>query len=728
MAVPETVELPTIKRRIPVPFFIAVPANSNVGLSSDMVNFPFKVVKVEAHFTDDAQNNLQIWAFVSTNRNVTTTAPMPDNKLLGFFSPTPYLIGSGEVVAVDVDVTPAENEKFIKAYFANTNAYQVYGYCIITIESLAEIPEGIVIAPSGTDERTYTYEEWLGIMDKKGHAFVDQYREMISGTQAWLPINSIAVSRVQGETVDIWRAEANKLATMTSYFKPNMHIDDFLLALQAWFADSNELMKKYSMGNIAGEIAGLGTINFTRDLIKRDEETWQIPQEMGKINTITYDASINKFAEYSANWYFQAQIPDVNNLMNMVVKEKITLDYFKEQMRKQGFTNNWSQLIWDAHFIAPDYDSVKRAYWRGAITEGEIDDFMKRVDLDPYYNDKVWRPLLTEIPPYQELVNQRVKEVIPQGVFEEALGFWGFKGEWADRIWDAHFNPANFTDFLTAMRRQETVNIPVAEGAPETHTFGEDPNSDIETIKRLSILADYDPRYWDFFKTRMYNDPTPRLARWAFETGDVDPERIKEIVHRFGYYPQDEEWISDMFIHFQERPWVTRYLTALASAYIAEAITAEELKTRVKAIPRNEAIADWMVKIADVRKEIMSKGGKAETGKLLSITDLKKAYSLDKINEDTFRTELQLRGYEEKDIITLLEIMNFEKEAEDRGGVKRGLTIAEYINAWRYGELSESQLRTELQLKGLTLTEIDLLINTKKKQWGMLEPSGGESS
>ena len=67
----------------------------------------------------------------------------------------------------------------------------------------------------------------------------------------------------------------------------------------------------------------------------------------------------------------------------------------------------------------------------------------------------------------------------------------------------------------------------------------------------------------------------------------------------------------------------------------------------------------------------------------------------------------------------LINLIKKEHEIEELGGKKEGLTVAEYFDAYRYSEISEDTLRTELMLKGLSLDQANILISTKKKKWAM---------
>ncbi|GAH05510.1 unnamed protein product, partial [marine sediment metagenome] len=128
--------------------------------------------------------------------------------------------------------------------------------------------------------------------------------------------------------------------------------------------------------------------------------------------------------------------------------------------------------------------------------------------------------------------------------------------------------------------------------------------------------------------------------------GSIGEEGVKEIVHRQGYFPEHVDVITDYIITFQERKWRTRYLVQLQRGYARRVVTEEELREEVVAASYTPEVADWMIKTADVQREIAVGTSPAEKRKLLGLGDLKKAFATDKINEDEYRSELMIRGYE----------------------------------------------------------------------------------
>jgi hypothetical protein len=469
--------------------------------------------------------------------------------------------------------------------------------------------------------------------------------------------------------------------------------------------------------NAATSAASLGQYNFISPIINDVIELLGVKEISVKAYMAPFERLVVQPSEYQFNAWFPTKQPDLGSLMDMASKRIVEHDYFLLQCNMLGFNNFWAEKLWKTASQVPGLGDIITAYYREGWTDEKLAEILAKTNIDPTWFGEVWTKIKDLIPPYPDLINMRVKEVISQKDFEKFLLQARYKKEWATRLWDAHFAPATWMDFLTAWRRKETVSIPHAEGAATIHKFGDDLARDVAVLQELSVLVDYDPRYWDFFKTRMYNDPSPRMSMWAYETGTVTEPQLRSVVHRYGYTPDTEQWFGDMLVHFQERPWITRYLTALQAEYIDGVIDAAELEKRVLAIPRNKEVAKWITKIADVRKEMLAAKPGAEKQQLLNAADLRKMYVLDIIDTDKLRAELLLRGYQLMDIEILIELIKEEKQATMEGGMKKGLTISELFDAMRYEFKTEDEVRTELQLRGMAFHDAEVLIKTRKAKW-----------
>lgn len=767
---PELILTPTQRnKKVVIPFFQDPIGATAVWLQcSRRIDFNYKITKIEVHCREDTADNLEVEIFTGSGWQAAAAVAAIGTNILSRLTTTPYIVGEGETVIIHCNFIPEFRDQYIKVHWNNTNAYALSGMVLVTIEAITQ--EDLEAPPEAGEFEvvTKTPEEYYNELRNKSVANLEMITGLLEGTDLWLkPSLEKWESQVDTQKEGIY-PEYMRFMNLPAFTPTTMPLEDRYKTSKAWLDGVLELSHKFYFDSAVMKAA---TSAFGFNI-----ETWQewfenhfgLQEKTRRLLDIAFDKGMMKPVEHYWNKMYQPEYPDVNQLINMVVKEKLPVKDFKEIMTYQGFSDFWSGKIWDAHFNAPDFDEIKQAYWRGKITEDEIEHYLKLVDLDPFYNEKVWTELLYEIPPYQDLINMRVKEVIGAEEFAKSIQAHGYYGHWAGKLWDAHFTPPQFMDFLLAMRRKQTTSIPIAEGEPTIHTFGEDAARDIEKIKELSILADYDPRYWDFFRQRIYDDPTPRQARWGYEAGALTEDQVFDITKRHGFKDEDAKWFTDFTLKFQERPFITRYLNALMSAYLVDVIDADELTKRVTEIPRREAIADWIIKIADVRKEIADAKPVIEKEKLLSLSDLKRLYSLghmgvgdfeyrlsargysdedvvwlrkslkppeiakerllslsemkkmfalELMGEDEFRTKLLVMGYELLDVDLLINLVHKIKEATESGGQKRALSVSEMMSAFKWWQISEEELRTNLMLRGLTLAEANLLINTKKEHW-----------
>lgn len=314
-------------------------------------------------------------------------------------------------------------------------------------------------------------------------------------------------------------------------------------------------------------------------------------------------------AEQAYNYQYTPLIPTYTDLINMVVKEKITIEQFKTYMRLQGYSADFAQLIWDSHFIAPSLGQLLTSFRRGTIDASRLTELQILVDLDPIYND-IW--------------------------FDQ----------------------------------------------------------------------------W-------YRDPTPRQGRFMYEAGAIDVDRLRDIVVRSGLLPDDVEAFTEYLATFNERSWKRRYIIEVARGYRLDVIPEDELRSEVMGVYYSEGIADWVVMTENIAKRIEAAKPVVAKEKLLTLGDLKRAYVFGKLGEDSFRSELLGRGYDMGDIDLMIEVLNEDRLAKVEGARIVRLTKSELLQAFKQEEITEDELRSRLLGMGLDMLEVNILINTKRKQWGL---------
>jgi len=518
-------------------------------------------------------------------------------------------------------------------------------------------------------------------------------KEVVHGTEPWMEDMQASLAEVQSGSFDV----LNKALADGAEAAGDGDLAASVEALEALKARILQVCIANFTLHAAVEAGTLGQMEFMKDLDPLVISKFGLDQIVSRATLLPIEKAVLTPAEQAYNRAYPNVIPAASELIGMVVKEVIPLDRFKAEMLKLGFREEWSQAIWDAHYIPPDYTQIRDALYRGIVTREQYDNLKVLVDLDPRF-DLIWDGLLEQVPPLSELVNQRVKEVLDQATFTRYVGYYGLSPEWAERIWAAHFIPPTLGDLLTAWRRKII---------------------DTTRLDELMVIVDLDPRFKDIFDTRRYVDPSVTQARFMFETGAIDEARVHEIVLRNGYNDQDAADITHWIISFQERRFRTSYLQALATGATYDAYTEDEVLEAVTGAGYTPDVSEWLIKAAEAREATRAARLKAPSPKLLSLGDLKKAYMQDLLTEDEYRRDLLVKGYETGEVELLVTLLNVEKVTVEAGGKKIALSQAELLNAWRYNQVTEDYVRIELGLRGLSEDEINILIETKKVQWGL---------
>jgi hypothetical protein len=394
---------------------------------------------------------------------------------------------------------------------------------------------------------------------------------------------------------------------------------------------------------------------------------------------------------------FTPEIPNSTDLIDMRLKGIIDDTVFNGFMGQNGFNAEWSRRLHDARFNLPSYAQVLNAYYRGVFKTEELEVYRDRLALDPRYKS-IFDALTEVIPDYSELTNELVKEVIDLPTYTKYLQWHGFNAEWAKRIWDAHFFAPSLGDVLTAWRRG-IIN-----------------EADVD---RLMIIIDLDPRFKNVFDTRKYADPSLMITRMMYETGAIGADAVPDLVHRQGYAPEHEKAVTNYVLTFQERLWRRRYLVSLSTAASLGAASMDTVKSEVVAAGYSEGVAEWMIKAAEMRTKIASYRFEHPKPKLMSIGNLKDAYLLDKIDADKLRTELLQRGYLLDEVDLLISLMDEDKVVAKEGRQVIALSITQLLDAYRYEQITRDVLFIKLQTRGLALDEVETLVKTKEKQWGV---------
>ncbi len=141
---------------------------------------------------------------------------------------------------------------------------------------------------------------------------------------------------------------------------------------------------------------------------------------------------------------YQTAMPGVSDLVRFVVRDvwnpKIITpapERFKEEMKKLGYNEFWSDAYWTAHWIIPSYEQAREMWWRGKISYDEFMDLVHLADYHPGY-DRYWRELSQNLPGKIDARWMFEWGQIKREDLKKLLRASGLHEEWLDKVTDAY--------------------------------------------------------------------------------------------------------------------------------------------------------------------------------------------------------------------------------------------------------------------------------------------------
>lgn len=244
-------------------------------------------------------------------------------------------------------------------------------------------------------------------------------------------------------------------------------------------------------------------------------------------------------------------------------------------------------------------------------------------------------------------------------------------------------------------------------------------------LDEIMTNADLDPAWQAIWEQRKFNDISVGEAHTLYDVGLIDDARLLEVATRSGFNLDDAAMIAEGIKQFPVRRLKFRVLLALANASAAATLDGAQLAVYVGKLGYGQSVIDWLMLYGQIRQQMAANTVKKPKAKLLDTADLKKAFVFGLMTEDAVRTELQLRGYDVADVEILIELLNEQRSVETAGGKMKGLTVSELLNAWRYNIIDQTNLTTRLLTRGLSLEDVNILIAVKQQQWNITPKPAG---
>jgi hypothetical protein len=107
--------------------------------------------------------------------------------------------------------------------------------------------------------------------------------------------------------------------------------------------------------------------------------------------------------EYYYNRLYTPEIPPTQDLITMVVREAFVPErvtpapkLFADYMAWRGYSKEWADRYWTAHWVLIPLERITEMYWRGIVSKKFYEDYLVlhdfRPDEIPYIMQWVWRP------------------------------------------------------------------------------------------------------------------------------------------------------------------------------------------------------------------------------------------------------------------------------------------------------------------------------------------------
>ena len=354
------------------------------------------------------------------------------------------------------------------------------------------------------------------------------------------------------------------------------------------------------LAHLAAEAGTLGQLEAVGDFADIVINNTGINSVASRMALIPLERLIFKPAEYHYNAQYTPEIPPYSDLINMLVKEKITQEEFNKNLAYQGYSEKWAKLIWDAHFQAPDLGDILTAWRRGLITEEQVDQLMILVDLDPAFK------------------------------------------------------------YIFDVRKYDDPSLSTARLMYETGVISKEEVQEI--VKRSGLSLDFQPRMVDYiitFQERRWRTRYLQSLATGYSRGVVEKEELTNRIKEAGYSEGTAEWIvksSDIRKEIGQRGErftgpkllnVADLKKSLERGYISEDQFRQEM------LLRNYNLNDIDIMVRLLKEDIteFEQGGVKVA---LTQSELLNAWRYGQLSEDALSIELQLRGLEPPEVEMLI--------------------------------------------------------------------------
>lgn len=433
---------------------------------------------------------------------------------------------------------------------------------------------------------------------------------------------------------------------------------------------------------------------------------------MGTSNLLTiyhgllHDVGIAPFVERYFMEKYRPSIPDEDTLITMTRYKRIAPDKYLEYMSYHGYPSELSDHLAAAAQRPIDVSRATEVFWRAKIDVDAYKQILKENMIRDEHLDH-YVELTDLIPPGPDLIQMVVREafdpaqvVVAPPTFAEFMSKKGFKKEWSDRYWTAHF-------FRAAIGRIE-----------ERYRRGD---LELSSLRAWYTLADIHPGDHDHLIGTIYDAPTRLDMRSGYASGvytHADLVRFNRMRH---LSPGDAETAARAIELYLLRDEVTKMASAAETDFVDDIMDESELRANLAALRFSPEEVDYRVSLAIWKKEMALRRVPKTTSKnLLSDEIIRMASAAeqdlvdDVIDESTFRADLKALQFTDAEIDYRASLAIHKRDTDLR---RSAITVAK--TQYQYDKITEQQLRQQLIDLHVAADRVELIItelSSKKKQ------------
>jgi len=421
---------------------------------------------------------------------------------------------------------------------------------------------------------------------------------------------------------------------------------------------------------------------------------------------LLHDVGVAPFVERYFMEKYRPSIPDEDTLITLTRYKRMKPSEYLEYMGYHGYSTNLSHDLFAAAQRPIDVSRATEIFWRAKIDADAYKQILKENMIRDEHLDFLIE-LTDLIPPPPDLIQMVVREafdpaqlVIAPSIFAEYMAKKGFKKEWSDRYWTAHF-------FRAAIGRIEDRYVRGALTEAE--------------LRAWYTLADIHPGDHDHLIGTIYSAPTRLDARFGYATGVYAHADLVRFNRMRRMSPGDADTSARAQELYLLRDEVTKMASVAETDFVDDAIDEAELSADLTALRFSPEEIEYRVALAIWKKEMALRRLPRTTVKnVLSDEILRMASAAeqdfvdDVIDESTFRADLKALQFTDGEIEYRVSLAIHNRERELR---RSAISVAK--TQYQYDKITEQQLRQQLIDLHVAADRVELIItelSTKKKQ------------